>query len=68
MSSTLDDFFGSSDEVVVECLFCGGTDGELVVSIQDANGPTHWHHKTCKDANDDQKGIILTPTWDEATE
>jgi hypothetical protein len=46
--STLDDFFGSSDEP--ECLYCGKSDGKLEVSIRDeATGEaTHWHHAECK--------------------
>jgi len=45
MSNTLDDFFGDgSEESVPECSFCGKTEGELEVSVQDAYGPTHWHH------------------------
>jgi hypothetical protein len=68
--STLDDFFGSSDEATPECSFCGGAEdkelGELIVSVSDAYGPTHWYHATCKAADDAKKGISLTPTWDEA--
>lgn len=48
MSSTLDDFFGSSETAVVECLYCGGTDGKLIAAIFDNNGPTHYCHSECK--------------------
>lgn len=64
--TTLDDFFGSSDDAVEECLFCGGQAGKLIVAISDAYGPTHWHHKACKAADDAKKGTPITPTWDEA--
>lgn len=65
--TTLDEFFGDgSEESIPECSFCGGIEGELVVSIKDAYGPTHWHHAACKGADDAKKGIPLTPTWDEA--
>ena len=63
--TTLDDFFGRSDEATKECSFCGGTEGELIASVSDACGPTHWHHASCKEG-DDKKGIPLVPTWDEA--
>lgn len=67
MSSTLDDFFGSSDEATPECLFCDRTDGELVVSVQDANGATHWHHEKCNAEHEvDKEAGVITPTWDEA--
>ncbi|KKN15652.1 hypothetical protein LCGC14_0983880 [marine sediment metagenome] len=69
MSSTLDDFFGDgSEESVPECSFCGEAEGELIVGVQDAYGPTHWHHATCKAKDDATKGTPLTPTWDEAME
>ena len=45
--SVLDDFFGDSETAVKECLYCGGTDN-LVVAINDANGPTHWCHEECR--------------------
>jgi hypothetical protein len=47
MNSTLDDFFGNSGTAKKECLYCGGADGDLVVAVRDASGPTHWHHKDC---------------------
>lgn len=47
MSSILDDFFGDSESAVKECLYCGGTDGVLIVAIEDNYGPTHWHHAEC---------------------
>lgn len=65
---TLDDFFGSSDEAIEECSFCGETEGELIVSVRDACGPTHWHHADCKAENDAAKGTPITPTWDEAVD
>lgn len=48
IEDTFADFFGGSDEP--ECLYCGGQDGKLIVSIRDdATGePTHWHHEECK--------------------
>jgi hypothetical protein len=46
--STLSDFFGDSETAEKECLYCGGNDGELVVAVEDANGPTHWQHAECK--------------------
>ncbi len=62
MSNTLDDFFGDgSADDIPECSFCGKAEGELIVGVRDANGPTHWHHTACK-------GKTLIPTWDEATE
>jgi len=65
--STLDDFFGDgSADNTPECSFCGGIDGELVVSVQDAYGPTHWHHKACEEADTAKKGTSITSTWDEA--
>ncbi len=66
--STLDDFFGdgSDGEVIPECSFCGEIEGELIASIQDAYGPTHWHHKACKEYDATTKGTPITPTWDEA--
>jgi hypothetical protein len=64
--TTLNDFFGSSNEATPECSFCGGTEGELIVSVSDAYGPTHWHHQACKDDDDDSKGSQVMPTWDEA--
>lgn len=67
MSNTLDDFFGDgSVDNIPECSFCGKAEGELIVSIQDAYGPTHWHHAACKIADDAKKGTSITPTWDEA--
>jgi hypothetical protein len=45
--TTLDDFFGDSKAAVQECLYCGGTDGELEVAISDNYGPTHWRHFEC---------------------
>ncbi len=67
MSNTLSDFFGDgSSDNTPECSFCGETEGELIVSVQDACGPTHWHHMACKEADDAKKGKPLTPTWDEA--
>jgi hypothetical protein len=62
----LNDFFGSSDEAVKECCFCGSTDGELIVGVEDASGPTHWYHEACQIEDDAKKGIPLRPTWDEA--
>lgn len=55
---------GIADDIP-ECSFCGKgwIKGELTVSVQDANGPTHWHHAACKAQDDAGKG---TPTWDEA--
>lgn len=50
--STLDDFFGSSEEAVIECLYCGGTDGELVIAIRNNDGPTHWRHEACRQAHE----------------
>ena len=68
MSNTLDDFFGDGlEESAPECSFCGGKDDELIVSIQDAYGPTHWHHAACQAQDDATKGKTLIPTWDEAT-
>ncbi len=65
--STLDDFFGDgSEDSTPECSFCGQQDGELIVSIQDASGPTHWHHADCRVADDTRKGTLIVPTWDEA--
>ena len=46
--SVLDDFFGDSETAVKECLHCGKDDGELLVAIEDANGPTHWIHPECR--------------------
>ena len=46
--SILDDFFGNSEAAVKECLYCGGTEGSLIVAINDANGPTHWCHEECR--------------------
>jgi hypothetical protein len=68
MNDTLSDFFGSSDDPIVECSFCGQGEeaGPLVVGIRDAYGPTHWHHVACKEAADATKGTPITPTWDEA--
>jgi hypothetical protein len=62
--STLDDFFGDglTDSIPEECSFCGGTDGELVVSVEDHYGPTHWHHEVCKTKVQSKSA----PTWDEA--
>ena len=48
MSSMLNDFFGDSETAVKECLYCGGTDGELVVADSDFNGPTLWRHEACR--------------------
>ncbi len=64
--TTLDYFFGSSDEAVEECSFCGDQNGKLIVSVSDIYGPTHWHHKACKAADDAKKGTVIIPTWDEA--
>lgn len=67
ITSTLNDFFGDgSADNIPECLFCGGTEGELVVSISDHYGPTHWHHVACEEAANAKKGTPVTPTWDEA--
>jgi hypothetical protein len=66
MTTTLDDFFGdSSENNVPKCSFCSGIDGDLIVSVKDAYGPTHWHHAACKEADGAKKGIIQRPTWDE---
>ena len=46
--SILDDFFGDSKTAVKECLYCGGTDGNLVVATSDNNGPTLWRHEACR--------------------
>lgn len=65
--TTLDDFFGDgSAENTPECCFCGGTEGDLIVSVEDAYGPTHWHHVACLAADEAKKGTPITPTWDEA--
>ena len=65
--ATLDDFFGDgSAELVPECSFCGETEGELIVSVSDAYGPTHWHHADCKAEAAAEKVTRITPTWDEA--
>lgn len=46
---TLNDFFGDGSKATEPvCSYCGRTDGVLIVSIQDANGPTHWTHEECK--------------------
>jgi hypothetical protein len=48
--SVLDDFFGDgSADNTPECTYCGGKDGNLIVSVRDANGPTHWHHEECEE-------------------
>lgn len=49
MSTTLDDFFGDGRVAVPECLYCGAgeEEEELIVSISDVYGPTHWHHASC---------------------
>jgi hypothetical protein len=68
--SVLDDFFGDgSADNTPECSFCGKGEevAPLVVSIQDAYGPTHWHHTACKEDNA-TKGTPIIPTWDEAME
>jgi hypothetical protein len=60
--TTLDDFFGDgSADNTPECSFCGGQDGELIVSVSDHYGPTHWHHEVCKAQDDASKDQILTP-------
>jgi hypothetical protein len=46
--STIDDFFGDSKTAKKECLYCGKSDGILLVAVEDANGPTHWEHGACK--------------------
>lgn len=46
--STLDDFFGDSKTAKKECLYCGKSDGVLLVAIEDANGTTHWKHESCE--------------------
>ncbi len=67
MPTTINDFFGDgSADNVPECSFCGETDGELVVSVSDHYGPTHWHHETCRAEDNARKGTPITPTWDEA--
>lgn len=67
MSNTLDDFFGDGGaDNIPECSFCGDKEGELIVSVQDAYGPTHWHHAACEAADSAKKGTPITPTWDEA--
>jgi hypothetical protein len=64
--TVLDDFFGDgAADNTPECSFCGGIDGELIVSISDAYGPTHWHHQTCKADADIKKGTPIPPTWEE---
>lgn len=64
--TTLEDFYGDdSAHNTPECSFCGGK-GELIVSVSDVYGPTHWHHEKCKIQDDAAKGTPITPTWDEA--
>jgi hypothetical protein len=53
--SALDDFFSDSESAVKECLHCGRTDGELLVAIEDAGGPTHWIHAECRSEMDAEK-------------
>ena len=55
--STLDDFFGDSKNAKPECSYCGLQTGELIVTISDANGPTHWMHPACIVVYEEEKAL-----------
>ena len=58
--STLDDFFGDGKTAKPECSFCGKQTGELIVTISDAYGPTHWMHKDCMVAYEEEKAAEIS--------